>query len=241
MPVQIRNQFDSTEYFDGDDFRPWSLAQDIVDRYPLATTVQTDKIYMQNGAVWDPYGEQTLRGELWRILGNASGQTRINEVVDAVKHLSRTPREKMLGLDPHKVVVENGVIDLLAGDPEDAFELEESGPGTFTRVPVAYESDAPTSPERFQDFLFDVLHREDVSIMWELIDYCLYRGYPFQKAFMFVGEGANGKSTLLAAIREFLGRENVSAVELQTLAENRFAAARLDGMLANIAPDLSAD
>lgn len=238
MSRQIRSQFDSTEYVTEDEFKSWQLAQDLVDIYPIATTVQSDKIYMQNGAVWDEFGEQTLRSELWHILGNATNQTRINEVVDAVKHLSRTPRDKMLGLDPHKVVVNNGVVDMLADDPADRFELESNGPGTFTRIPVEYDADA-AHPKAFQDFLFDVLHPEDVSVMWELIGYMLYRGYPFQRAFMFVGEGANGKSTLLRALREFLGGENVSAVELQSLADNRFAAAKLDGNLANMAPDIS--
>lgn len=239
MSQQIRNQLNSTEYVTEDGFKSWDLAQDIVDNYPIATSIQTDKVYMQNGAVWDSYGEQLLRSELWHILGNTSNQTRINETVDAIKHLSRMPRDKLLGLEPHKVVVENGVVDMLADDPADRFDLESNGRGTFTRVPVRYESDA-TVPEAFNEFLFDILHPEDVSIMWELIGYTLYRGYPFQKAFMMVGEGANGKSTLLRAMREFIGGENVSAVELQDLADSRFAAAKLDGMLANMAPDISA-
>jgi putative DNA primase/helicase len=75
--------------------------------------------------------------------------------------------------------------------------------------------------------------------MWELIGYCLYRSYPFQKAFMLLGDGANGKSTLLGALQEFLSRENVSAVELQALDANRFKKAKLEGKLANIAPDIS--
>lgn len=241
MSPNIRNQFDATKYVTEDDFRSWELAQDIAEEYPVATTVQSDKILMQHGPVWDEYGEQTLRSELWHILGNATNQTRINEVIDAVKHVSRKPREELLGLEPHKVVVKNsgggGVVDMLADDG-DRFESQNGGPGTFTRVPVEYDAEA-AHPEAFENFLFDVLHPEDVSIMWELIGYCLFRGYPYQRAFMFVGEGANGKSTLLRALREFLGGENVSAVELQDLAENRFAAAKLDGKLANMAPDIS--
>lgn len=238
MSPNIRNQFNSTEYFEGDEFRSFDLAQDIVDHYPVATTVEGDTMYLQNGAVWEQYGEQTLRGELWKILGNVSSTTRINESIEAVKHLSRTRREKLLGMDLHKIVVNNGVVDLLA-EPGDRYGLEQSGPGTFTRIPADYEKDA--YPERFNDFLFDVLPRDDVSVMWELIGYCLYRGYPHQKAFMFIGEGANGKSTLLAALGEFLGTENIATVELQELAENRFAPAELDGKLANISPDISAE
>lgn len=239
MPA-IRSEFDGRLYFEGDDFKSWDLARDIVEKYPIATTIKTDRIYVQQGSVWDRYGEQMIRSELWHILGNATSQTKVNETIEAIKHLSRMPREEMLGLPQHKIVVENGIVDLLAENEEDRFSLEKNGPeyGTFTRIPVQYDP-RDVVAEAFNDFLFDVLHRDDVSIMWELIGYCLYRGYPFQKAFMMVGDGANGKSTLLKVVRNLLGDENVSSMELKTLAENQFAVAALDGKLANIAPDIS--
>ena len=236
----IRNEFNSTDYFGPDgEFKPVSCARDLIDRYPVATTPATegDTMYLQNGRQWLPNGEQILRDELWQILGDAASRRRVNEAVRAARGLSRTTRDELLGLEPHKVLVENGIVDMLAEDADDPFEIDGNGPGTFTRVPVAYDSQA--TPERFDEFLSEVLHPDDVPIMWELIGYCLYRGYPYQKAFMFLGDGANGKSTLLAALREFLGVENVATAELQTLAEDRFAAADLDGKLANIAPDIS--
>ena len=235
---KIRNQFDSTQYFEGDTFRSYDLAQNIVDCYPIATTKESDTIYLQNGVVWEDYGEQTLRGELWKILGNAGSTTRINETIEAVKHLSREPRDRLLGLEPHKVAVKHGVVDMLA-DPDERYEQVYSGPGTFTRVPVEYNEGA--FPDDFNNFLFEVLPRDDVSIMWELIGYCLFRDYPFQKAFMFLGDGANGKSTVLAALREFLGTDNIATAELQELADNRFTPAELDGKLANIAPNISSE
>ena len=59
-----------------------------------------------------------------------------------------------------------------------------------------------------------------------------------QKAILLVGEGANGKSVYLAALRTFLGRANVAAETLHRLESNRFAVAQLVGKLANICPDL---
>jgi putative DNA primase/helicase len=54
------------------------------------------------------------------------------------------------------------------------------------------------------------------------------------------GPGGNGKSVLLNIVRALLGDDNVATVSLQVLAENRFAAAQLDGKLANICGDLDA-
>jgi P4 family phage/plasmid primase-like protien len=54
-------------------------------------------------------------------------------------------------------------------------------------------------------------------------------------------DGANGKSTYLRAVRAFIGEENVAALSLQRLENDRFAAARLVGKLANICPDLPSE
>jgi len=58
---------------------------------------------------------------------------------------------------------------------------------------------------------------------------------------MLIGEGANGKSTLLSLIEKFLGSENVSHTSLQALCNNRFSTAELYGKLANICDDLPGD
>jgi putative DNA primase/helicase len=235
---KIRNQFDGTEYIDDDNFQSFSLAQDIVERYPVATTQQSDTMYIQELGVWKPRGEQLIRKNLWHILGNVATRSRVNEVIQAVRHLSRKPRKQLLGLPPHEIIVENKIVDMLA-EPGERSRRRTNGLGTFTEIPVRFEEGA--FPEHFNDFLFDILPRDDVSVMWELIGYCLFRGYPYQKAFMFIGEGANGKSTLLAALRDFLGKDNIAAAELKELAENRFAKAELDGKLANLAPDISSE
>ncbi|MFQ6077391.1 MAG: phage/plasmid primase, P4 family, partial [Candidatus Bathyarchaeia archaeon] len=66
-----------------------------------------------------------------------------------------------------------------------------------------------------------------------------YRDYRIQKAFIFLGGGANGKSTLINLIGYLLGEENISSRSLQDLHNDRFAAADLYGKLANLYADLS--
>lgn len=64
---------------------------------------------------------------------------------------------------------------------------------------------------------------------------------PFHKAIMMIGSGANGKSTVLRLLKSFLGETDCSAVSLQDLCKNRFAAAQLYHKLANICADLPSD
>lgn len=87
--------------------------------------------------------------------------------------------------------------------------------------------------DKFIDFIFDS-NKNLVDLISEIIGYTLIGGEPFKhRAFMFFGEGRNGKSTLLDIIIELLGRNNVSSVSMKMI-DKPFSAVRLDGMLANI-------
>jgi putative DNA primase/helicase len=59
-----------------------------------------------------------------------------------------------------------------------------------------------------------------------------------QKAILLLGEGSNGKSTYLRGLVNLIGRRNTTALSLHKIEQDRFAAARLMGKLANICPDL---
>jgi putative DNA primase/helicase len=62
-----------------------------------------------------------------------------------------------------------------------------------------------------------------------------------QKAILLLGEGCNGKSVYLALLVRFLGRCNISTKSLHKLEQDKFAAARLVGKLANICADLPSE
>ena len=79
---------------------------------------------------------------------------------------------------------------------------------------------------------------KQVTLLYEIIGYCFYKAYPIHRAFMLVGDGANGKSTYLGLVKHVLGRENVVSVSLQALATQRFAPILLYRKLANIYADL---
>lgn len=57
------------------------------------------------------------------------------------------------------------------------------------------------------------------------------------KFFIFVGDGGNGKGTLLQIIRRILGSNNVSSLSMKNMADSTYFPA-LKGMLANLGDDL---
>ena len=108
------------------------------------------------------------------------------------------------------------------------------------KLPVEFHPDAKYPA--FDRFITEVLPNEaDRVEVRKLFGYCLVPGNRLQMAFLFAGEGANGKSTLLGVLCALLGEDNISAETLQSLVTNRFATAKLWGKRANICADIPAN
>lgn len=74
---------------------------------------------------------------------------------------------------------------------------------------------------------------EKVQLLQEYLGYCLMPGTGQGKMLFLIGEGANGKSTLLHVIQSVFGKENCSAISLSNFSQ-RFHLARLRGKLVNL-------
>lgn len=75
------------------------------------------------------------------------------------------------------------------------------------------------------------------DLFYEMIGYCMHYTCEFEKVFIFVGEGANGKSTLFNLIYSLFGSSNYTANSLQDLSTNRFRLAGLNNKMVNIDDD----
>jgi len=103
-------------------------------------------------------------------------------------------------------------------------------------VNVTYDEDATC--RKIHKFFESLVSPENVPILYEIPALALLQNPWQQKAYMLVGSGSNGKSTYLQLITEFLGKENISNISLQDLAEDRFTVPELVGKLANIYADI---
>lgn len=75
------------------------------------------------------------------------------------------------------------------------------------------------------------------NLLEEVIGYVMYRRNELRKAFILLGDKANGKSTYLDMIKTMLGDANTAALDLKELGD-RFKTAELFGKLANIGDDI---
>jgi len=108
----------------------------------------------------------------------------------------------------------------------------------INKLKVNYNPKAGAYPN-IQTFFENIVRKEDIITLKEIIAYCYYRGYPYPKSFWLYGNGANGKSKYAEIIRRIIGKDNISGVSLTRLEESQFATWQLYGKLANISPEMS--
>jgi len=189
-------------------------------------------IYLYNGnGLYVADGETFIEQEAQKLLDNEASSYVINEVVNWIKRETYT---KLSDFDSNPELLNclDHFLDIRT------LEVHDHTPDypSLIQILVSYDSrfDAPA----ISKFLTEILRPEDIDAMLELFGYCLLRQLPMQKASLLVGEGANGKSTLIELLRAFLGKNNCSSISLQELEEDKFKKAELFGKLANLSSDI---
>jgi putative DNA primase/helicase len=186
-----------------------------------------ERLYVYLGGRYVP-GERHVGQRIAELVGPAWSRRRAAEIV---AYLTITSPE--LWEEPPAGVVNmlNGLLDVKTG------KLRPHSPGHLSPVQIgaAYDPDA-TCPE------IDAFIEGSIPGLGPFFDeitgYLTTADNRFQKAIMLTGQGGTGKSTAMRVWRALLGRENVSAVSLHKLDEDRFATADLYGKLANAFADL---
>jgi phage/plasmid primase, P4 family, C-terminal domain len=209
---------------------PKRVADDILGEFTIRTRGGDHQIFFYDDGIYNPKGKELIRNEVEKRLGERSSEHIKNEVIGHIRDTTLTDPSEF-NSQKNLTHLENGIFDL------DQMKLREFDKDIIstTKLPVRYVEDADCP--KFKEFLGQILTLNDASLMQEVFGWCLIKDYRFQKAVMCVGSGANGKSTLLEVLKEFLGRDNIVSVPLQELSR-RFTASQLFGKLANIYPDL---
>lgn len=195
---------------------------------------------------WNANGERALRHAARQALtptnygGNVLEELKTQARADPTAEVFADD----LGLEPGQVAVENGLLDLESaaavltsdGDPGDALREIEPEDYAQTRLPVEYDPDA--DGDEWRQFVDEVVEDEMIDAVQEYTGYCLHRDHIFDRSMLFVGGGANGKSTFLNVLEELLGDENTANCSPYNFGDKP-SLAELQGTLANISADLA--
>ena len=140
---------------------------------------------------------------------------------------------KDLKVNPYVINLKNTRLDIRSGKclefTPDAIE--------FDRIPVTYDPSAYCADlDKMLNRVF-LGDREVINLFEEMLGAVLLKHNRYQKAFLFYGNGSNGKSTILDLIKTFLGGRNYSAIALEKVTD-RFNTSELENKLANIGDDV---
>lgn len=136
--------------------------------------------------------------------------------------------------DPYEVNLMNCKLNLKTGEVKEHSCMDYD----FTQIPVEYDPEADS--DVLHEFLDNIFcHNTKVKdLFFEIMGDCLLTKPINQKAFIFFGDGSNGKSSLFFLMEKFLGARNVSHIAIDSLAE-KFSTAELQFKCANICDDLN--
>lgn len=189
-----------------------------------------EDIYFYNGKRYSNDLNQLKRIVYNKAKGERS--TFIDEVLKQIDYRCRyIPADT-----PMKIALKNGYLD------NGKFYPVIYDDFTPYRIDVNYYEDC--EPVKIVDDYIDKLTDNDPeykNLLLEVLGHTLIVNSEFKRAvgkfFIFIGDGGNGKGTLLEIIAEILGRDNVCFLSIKDLADVRYSSS-IRGKLANLGDDL---
>ena len=157
-------------------------------------------------------------------------------IKDMVWHISVCCYRRIEDLPKDYIAFEDKLLNLSNLNFED-FDRNKYA---YHRLPY-YSTDIVMQTPVFDKFMNDVCVDENLEpdqemkdILQEMFGYYVFEGQKQDSVFFLLGSGANGKSQFVNLLLEIIGYEFSSAISIQSLTTNRFAAASLIGKKVNI-------
>jgi len=211
-----------------------SFAEQIMQKYTFKTLADNHKEirYFQEGC-YVLNGETVISDECEKLVPECS-KYKVSEITGIIQRRTFTDREKF-NRDFSKVPVNNGILNL------ETFKVKPHDPSFLTtfKLPSNYIPGFKC-PMQFVSFLKDCLEPHDIITVIEEIANVLMLGRTNHEiAPMWIGSGANGKSSMMKIITGIFGKENCCHVSLHSMQDDRFALAETYGRIVNLYGDIS--
>jgi putative DNA primase/helicase len=192
------------------------------------------EIWIYYNGIYVPQGKTFIKETCRRILESGYTSFICNEVINKIEADTFIEHDKFFSNNyKTEIPVNNGILNIMTG------ELSEFNPKKifFSKCPVRYEPLAEC--QMIDTFLSDVLSNpEDKKVYYEIGGSCLLKEYLFEKAFMFLGTGRNGKGKSLELINRVIGAENCYSLSLAALQHDNADVSQLFGKMVNLAGDI---
>lgn len=202
----------------------------------IYTTKDDEKseIWIYRDGIYIPQGRSEIKEICRKILQDAYNTIFANQVIAKIETDTFIEKEKFFNMQyKDEVPVKNGILNIFSGeitafDPKKIF---------FNKMPVTFN---PSSKcPKIEKFLKEVLSKEeDIKVFYELVGFGLLKEYKYEKAFMFVGGGRNGKGKTILLLKRLFGDANCCSLPLSSLCSDSFRLSELFGKTLNLAGDI---
>ncbi|MFC2024010.1 phage/plasmid primase, P4 family [Chloroflexota bacterium] len=214
------------------------MARHLMDNYIFKTFKDTEQIliFSRKRGYYTSDSSTTIKKVIHKTLTNLglakqSKKGFINEVTAYIQRSTYVSRGKFNAKE-HFLNINNGILKIRTGT------VIPHNPKLLSTMCIPVSFDETTRCPVIDKFFRQIVAENDVPLLIEIVAWCLDLNSRIQRFVLFIGEGANGKSTFVNLLRAFIGEKNCSSVTLQSLSHNRFASAELFGKFVNIYPDL---
>jgi putative DNA primase/helicase len=222
----------TSEFFDGDQIKPRTIAQAIHAKYPLALSAE-DKVAVYRDGVYRT-NRLALVMVLAALLDDDYRRNHYGSVEDSILSVLELGDRRLPDhISRPWLNTLDGMVELETGElyPHDARHL------SAVQFPVHFDPEA-TCPE-FDRWAKEIIG-EQLDDLLEVASVMLDPTWIPTKALLLYGPARSGKSTFLRLLKALAGMENTSGVSLHELSEDQFARANLYGKVLNVSADLSA-
>lgn len=159
-----------------------------------------------------------------KFRGNTITSAIKNNYLEAFKRVGR----KNIPKDPDKNWIQFGSFVTIINKKNNwGNKGFEASPDYLFTNPIPWDIgksvDTPVMDKLFKEWVGE----EYINTLYEIIAYCCYSSYPIHLAFCLIGSGRNGKSKFQQLLSKFIGNDNCSSTELDTLLNNRFESFKL--------------
>lgn len=148
-----------------------------------------------------------------------SKQLSRNKKLEIVQNMKDELHYNMDSFNPDGIInFENCYLNL------NKLEVIEHSPSIISTIQLPYKYDKDAECNLWKKVLIDIFEgdQEKIETLQEFAGYCLVKDTKYEKALFLLGDGSNGKSTVLEGLRYMLGQDNVSSLSLRLVSDPAF-------------------
>ncbi len=176
---------------------------------------------------------KTIQKYIKEILGYTYKTHKASEIIEVLGINSHIEIDKLN--DTKYLNLKNGLFDL------ETETLNPHTPDVYSTIQLNVAHKKETLPKKWVNTVYEIFewNENKVTTLQEYFGLCLTKEVKYEKALFMLGEGSNGKSTLLYILENLIGDGNRTAIPLEKLNNSHYIA-NLFNKLVNVSIETNA-